>query len=49
MLDGNVRLTGTEGEGCVFTVSIAELGTDRAVDITSSDGNEFIFEDGTQF
>jgi signal transduction histidine kinase len=49
MLDGTVTLTGAEGKGCVFTVSIAELGTDRAVDVTSGDGNEFLFEDGTQF
>jgi signal transduction histidine kinase len=49
MLDGTVTLTGAEGKGCVFTVSIAELGTDRAVDVTSGDGNEFIFEGGTQF
>jgi hypothetical protein len=32
----------------VFTVSIAELGTDRAVDVTSGDGNEFIFEGVTR-
>jgi signal transduction histidine kinase len=49
MLEGTVTLTGAEGKGCVFTVSIAELGTDRAVDVTSGDGNEFIFEGGTQF
>ena len=49
MLEGTVSLTGTEGKGCVFTVSIAELGTDRAVDVTSDDGNEFIFDGGTQF
>ena len=49
MLDGTVMLVCAEGKGCVFTVSIAELGTDRAVDVTSGDGNEFIFEGGTQF
>jgi len=49
MLDGAVTLTGAEGKGCVFTVSIAELGTHRAVDVTSGDGNEFIFEGGAQF
>jgi signal transduction histidine kinase len=49
MLDGTVTLAGAEGKGCVFTVSIAELGTDRAVDVTSGDGNEFIFEGETQF
>lgn len=49
MLDGTVTLSGTEGQGSVFTVSIAELGTGRAADMTSEDGNEFIFEGGTQF
>lgn len=49
MLDGTVVLTGAEGKGCVFTVSIAELGTDRTVDVTSGDGNEFIFDGGKQF
>ena len=49
MLQGTITLTGTEGAGCVFTVSIAELGTDRAIDVTSADGNEFIFDGGTQF
>lgn len=49
MLDGTVTLTGSEGRGCVFTVSIAELGSDRTVDVTSGDGNEFIFDGGTQF
>jgi len=49
MLDGTVTLTGAEGKGCVFTASIAELGTDRAVDVTSGNGNEFIFEGGTRF
>ena len=49
MLEGTITLSGTEGNGCVFTVSIAELGTDRAVDVTSGDGNEFIFEGGAKF
>lgn len=48
-LDGTITLTGAEGKGCVFIVSIAELGTDRSVDVASGDGNEFIFEGGTQF
>lgn len=49
MLDGTVTLSGAEGQGSVFTVTVAELGTGRAVDVTSEDGNEFIFEGGTQF
>jgi signal transduction histidine kinase len=49
ILDGTITLTSAEGKGCVFTVSIAELGTDRPTDVTSADGNEFIFDGGTQF
>ena len=49
MLNGSIVLTGNKGKGCVFTVSLAEMETDRAVDVTSGDGNEFIFGDGTQF
>lgn len=49
MLNGMVTLSGAEGQGSVFTVSIAELGTGLDVDVTSEDGNEFIFEGGTQF
>jgi signal transduction histidine kinase len=49
MLDGTVTLSGAEGQGSVFTVSLAEMGTGRAVDVISGDGNEFIFEDGTKF
>jgi signal transduction histidine kinase len=49
MLDGTVTLSGVEGQGSVFTVSLAEMGTGRAVDVISGDGNEFIFEDGTKF
>lgn len=49
MLNGTITLTGAKGEGSVFTVSIAELETDRAVDVTSGDGNEFLFDGGTQF
>jgi signal transduction histidine kinase len=49
MLDGTITLSSSEGKGCVFTMSIAELEAGRAVDVTSDDGNEFIFEGGTQF
>ena len=49
MLDGTIALSGAEGRGCVFTVSIAEREPGRAVDVTSGDGNEFIFDGGTQF
>ncbi len=49
MLGGTVTLTGAEGSGCVFTVSIPELETGGPVDISSGDGNEFIFEGGAQF
>jgi hypothetical protein len=49
MLDGTVTLSGSEDQGSVFTVSIAEMGTGRSVDVISGDGNEFIFEDGTKY
>jgi len=49
MLNGTITLSSSEGTGCEFTVSVAELEAGRAVDITSGDGNEFIFEGGTQF
>ncbi|MHB8846125.1 MAG: sensor histidine kinase [Nitrospirota bacterium] len=49
MLDGTVTLSDAEGQGSVFTVTITEQGTGRAADMTSEDGNEFIFEGGTQF
>jgi signal transduction histidine kinase len=49
MLDGTVTLSGAEGQGSVFTVSLAEMGAGRAVDVISGDGNEFIFEDGTKY
>lgn len=49
MLNGSIKLTANEGTGCVFTVSLAEIETGLPVDVTSGDGNEFIFEDGTKF
>jgi signal transduction histidine kinase len=49
MLGGTVSLESAEGKGCVFTVSITELQTGQPVDVSSGDGNEFIFEEGTQF
>lgn len=49
MLNGTVALTGGAGAGCVFTVSIPEIESDQAVNISSNSGNEFIFEGGTQF
>jgi signal transduction histidine kinase len=49
MLGGSITLTGAADEGCVFTVTIAELEPGRAVDTTSADGNEFLFEGGTQY
>lgn len=49
MLNGSIVLTANEGSGCVFTVSLAEMETGRPVDVTSGDGNEFIFGEGTQF
>ncbi len=49
MLNGSIVLAGNKGNGCVFTVSLAEMETGRPVDVTSGDGNEFIFGDGTRF
>jgi hypothetical protein len=49
MLNGSIVLSCNTGNGCVFTVSLAEMETGRSVDVTSGDGNEFIFGDGTQF
>jgi signal transduction histidine kinase len=49
MLNGSIVLAGNKGNGCVFTVSLAEMETGRSVDVTSGDGNEFIFGEGTQF
>ncbi|MEK6742744.1 MAG: HAMP domain-containing sensor histidine kinase [Nitrospirota bacterium] len=49
MLNGSIVLAGNKGNGCVFTVSLAEMETGQPVDVTSGDGNEFIFGDGTKF
>jgi len=49
MLGGTVSLTGGQGAGCVFTISIPERESDGPIDVTSGDGNEFIFEGGTQY
>jgi len=49
MLNGNIALAGSKGNGCEFTVSLAEMDTGRHIDVTSGDGNEFIFGDGTQY
>jgi len=49
MLDGSVTLAAAPGGGCLFTVSLREQETGQPVDVTSGNGNEFIFEGGTQF
>jgi len=49
MLNGRIALADNKGRGCVFTVSFAEMETGQPVDVTSGDGNEFIFEDGTRY
>lgn len=49
MLDGSVALTAAAGGGCVFTVAIREQETGQPVDVSSGNGNEFIFDSGTQF
>lgn len=47
MLGGRISLACEEGRGCVFTLTASALLPDGAVDTSSSDGNEFIFEEGT--
>lgn len=49
MLDGAVTLAEAPGGGCVFTVSLREQTTELPVDVTSGNGNEFIFDSGTQY
>jgi signal transduction histidine kinase len=48
MLGGSIALTTAEGGGCIFTVSLPEMESGKAVDVVSDDGNEFIFDSGTQ-
>lgn len=49
MLNGSIALADNKGKGCEFTVSLAEMETGGLVDVTSGDGNEFIFGDGMHF
>lgn len=49
MLGGSITLASEQGKGCVFTATITALETGQHVDVSSGDGNEFIFEGGTQF
>ena len=49
ILGGSVTLAGEEGKGCVFTVSAAEQGAGRDVDVLSGEGNEFIFGEGKTY
>ena len=49
MMSGSIALADNKGNGCLFTVSLAEMETGQPVDVTSGDGNEFIFGDGTKF
>lgn len=48
-LGGELTLASGPGGGCVFTVSLAGIETAGPVDVSSGDGNEFIFEEGAQF
>lgn len=49
MLGGSITLACEEGKGCVFAVSIPEMHGESGADASSADGNEIIFEEGTQF
>ena len=49
MMNGSIALASNKGNGCLFTVTLAEMETGQPVDVTSGDGNEFIFGDGTKF
>ena len=49
MLGGTVTLKEAEGAGCIFMVSVPELASAGPVEITSRDGNEFIFDGGMQY
>lgn len=49
MLGGSITLASGKGQGCLFTVSVAEIAAGEGVDVSADAGNAFIFEEGTQF
>ncbi len=49
MLGGSLSLAEAPGGGCVFTVTVCEQETGEPVDVTSGNGNEFIFDSGTEY
>jgi len=49
ILGGSISLTANEAGGSIFTISLAESGTESEGDAVSESGNELLFDTGTQF
>ena len=49
LMEGHISLDSQKGEGSVFTVSIPEAESATGEDISSFDGNEFIFNEAEEF
>ncbi len=49
LLNGAISIECVKDRGCIFAISIPDAGSETEVDVTSNDGNEFIFEDMEEF
>lgn len=49
LLSGTISVASIKGKGSIFTVFIPESHSDMPVDVFSTDGDEFIFEDEEKF
>ncbi len=49
LLNGAISIECIKDRGCIFTISIPDVESETEVDVTSNDGNEFIFEDMEEF